>query len=708
MTFDLIDKRLGDYIVERQIAIGGMATIYLGRDVKLGRSAAIKVLLPDVASRDDTLTARFEREARAIGQLEHENIIPIFQFGEQDGLYFLAMRYVEGDDLANVLTDYHNQGQLIPLARALKILDQVAAALDYAHLKGIVHRDVKPSNVLLAADDRVYLSDFGLVLYSTGDQTLGTAFGTPRYISPEQATDSTLSTAKSDIYSLAVIVYEMVTGQRLFRGKTPMEIALSHITEVPQPPRTFNPTISSELQSVILRSLEKDPNMRHHSAREFVDELRTAHERSLLTPYRPSDPTETDGSETGDTRVLLAIETGDSTATPVPKAPPVVPMPVSTSEPTASQTPRVALSPVPSIPPVVAPAAVSIPLPTRTPTLPARTPTLASRPIAPTRANRGLLLLLSSVAMIVIVAFAFVSVNQMNANMLPTLAVLGQANGTQDGLLPPVQFTATSPTPRVSVTSGGSSSMRVTVASFPLTPGTATTTPSPTTTLTPTITVTVPPSATITETTLAEEVTEIVALDPTSLSSTQPVVASPIATLTRTSMPTLTPRGAVVGSTATSQAPMTRTPRPTATDTPSATPTDTVPTVFITGQLVLRYTPDLFAVTNISELSQDLRPLAFIGSNETDSFFNSVATIGDSIGGESCVLLLLSGRSAPVPANWGCTTARSVVLNEEAVFWRADDARDQVFTMELGALSVDCPTVGRAVGRLGEGICEVN
>ncbi|MFQ3674457.1 MAG: protein kinase, partial [Aggregatilineales bacterium] len=114
MSLDLIGKQLGDYVIERQIAIGGMATIYLGRDVKLGRYAAIKVLLPDIAGRDETLTTRFEREARAIAQLEHDNIIPIYQFGQQDNLYFLAMRYIEGDDLSNVLANYQQQNQLMP------------------------------------------------------------------------------------------------------------------------------------------------------------------------------------------------------------------------------------------------------------------------------------------------------------------------------------------------------------------------------------------------------------------------------------------------------------------------------------------------------------------------------------------------------------------------------------------------------------------
>jgi serine/threonine protein kinase len=325
VSLDLIGRQLGDYVIERQIAIGGMAAIYLGRDPKLDRCAAVKVLLPDIAGHDETLKTRFEREARAIARLEHDNIIPIYQFGQQDGLYFLAMRYVEGDDLGSVLANYQQQGQLMPFERALGILEQVAAALDYAHSKGIIHRDVKPSNVLLAANDRVYLSDFGLVLYATGDQTLGTAFGTPRYIAPEQAADSALATPKSDIYSLGVIVYEIVTGQRLFRGNTPLEIAISHIRDAPQPPRVYNPMISAWMQQVILRALEKDPNARPATASAFISELRAAYQSDQRSAHGQGDSAEHEPLNPQDTRPLTTSHT------PIPVGPPPRPAPISYS-----------------------------------------------------------------------------------------------------------------------------------------------------------------------------------------------------------------------------------------------------------------------------------------------------------------------------------------------------------------------------------------
>jgi serine/threonine protein kinase len=236
---ELVGKKLGDYVLERQFASGGMAHIYLGRDERLGRLAAVKVLTPEILAQDNTLAERFEREARAVAQLEHDNIIPIYQFDQQDDLYFLAMRYVDGSDLAQLLNGYRQQGELMPVDRALYILAQVASALDHAHEHGIIHRDVKPSNVLIGAYDKAFLSDFGLVLWQGVDRTMGTAFGTPRYISPEQATDSEQSVSQSDVYSLAVMVYEILTGEVLFKGNTPMEVALAHITET-IPPRTHN------------------------------------------------------------------------------------------------------------------------------------------------------------------------------------------------------------------------------------------------------------------------------------------------------------------------------------------------------------------------------------------------------------------------------------------------------------------------------------
>jgi serine/threonine protein kinase len=273
----LIGKQLGDYLLTRVLATGGMARIYEGVDQKLGRHAAVKVLDIDKIITDETLTQRFQREARAVAKLEHQNIITIYQYGEQDGLYFLAMKLIKGKDLAQELTRLRRAGQRMEVKRGLQILDQVASALDVAHQADIVHRDVKPSNILLDQDDRATLTDFGLVLQPSIDTTFGTAFGTPRYIAPEQALSSNKALPQSDIYSLAVIAYEVMTGKTPFNGESPMEIALAHINEPPPALRSINPNIPDAAEREVLKALDKDPLKRHRTAGEFVKALRSAY-----------------------------------------------------------------------------------------------------------------------------------------------------------------------------------------------------------------------------------------------------------------------------------------------------------------------------------------------------------------------------------------------------------------------------------------------
>lgn len=274
----LVGKQIGDYQLVSKLTSGGMADIYLGEDINLGRRAAIKILIHDIDQEDDSLTVRFRREARAVAQLEHDNIIPIYQHGEADNMYFIAMRYIEGSNLAEELERLRNAGQSIEVGRLLNILGQIASALDYAHARGIIHRDIKPSNILLGDDDKAILTDFGLVLWGDVDATYGTAFGTPRYISPEQAKDSQSAVPQSDIYALAVILYEVLTGELLFGGQAPMEVALAHVTETPIPPKAHNPNIPSLVQVEILRALSKDYRKRHTTASEFIDAVKSAYD----------------------------------------------------------------------------------------------------------------------------------------------------------------------------------------------------------------------------------------------------------------------------------------------------------------------------------------------------------------------------------------------------------------------------------------------
>jgi len=281
----LIGKMLGDYRLEALMATGGMARIYRGEDTRLGRPAAIKVLAHDDLDDDDTLAKRFQREARELATLEHPNIITIYQYGELEGLYYLAMKLVKGRDLAQEYKRLKSNNKMMEPERVIHILEQVAAALDYAHMNTVIHRDVKPSNILVTDDDTAILTDFGLVMRSSVMTTIGTAFGTPRYIAPEQATASNKALPQSDLYSLAVVLYELLTGEPPFTGDTPMEIALSHISEPPPPPRSKNPSIPAAAETEILRALDKEPENRQRTVSEFIAAVKRAY--GIKTVYTP-------------------------------------------------------------------------------------------------------------------------------------------------------------------------------------------------------------------------------------------------------------------------------------------------------------------------------------------------------------------------------------------------------------------------------------
>ena len=269
----LIGQQLGDYTLQRVLATGGIARVYEAEDIRLGRSAAIKVLAPDKLEHDASLKQRFEREARAIAALEHPNIMQIYQYGEHGDLYFLAMKLIRGRDLAQEIKTLRAGGLLMPVERLLRVLAQVAAALDHAHAGGVIHRDVKPSNILLDYEDRATLTDFGLVMNPSIETTMGTAFGTPRYISPEQALSSSRAVPQSDIYSLGIILYEGLTGETPFTGDTPMAIAMNHVTQPPRPPRMLNTGIPPVVETELLRALDKEPARRHPSAGAFIEAI---------------------------------------------------------------------------------------------------------------------------------------------------------------------------------------------------------------------------------------------------------------------------------------------------------------------------------------------------------------------------------------------------------------------------------------------------
>lgn len=274
MTDPLIGKQLANFRIERLLGQGATATVYFGQDVKLHRPVAIKVL-DKRYKKHPAYAARFVNEARMMAKWRHENIIQIYYADDAQGMSYYVMDYVDGKDLSTYLDSHHYQGKLISTDEVLRIGNAIASALDYAHAQGVIHRDVKPSNILLSTTGGVLLGDFGMAL-EVGDGTQGNAFGTPHYISPEQARRSADAIPQSDLYSFGVILYEMLVGMVPFNDDSPEEIALKHIAQPAPSPRSVNQNLSTEVEAVLLKALEKNPNERYQSGAKLMQALEDA------------------------------------------------------------------------------------------------------------------------------------------------------------------------------------------------------------------------------------------------------------------------------------------------------------------------------------------------------------------------------------------------------------------------------------------------
>ncbi len=272
-----LGQTLGPYQILEKIGQGGMAEVYKGFHPALHRYVAIK-LLGQFLQADPSFARRFQREAQAVAALRHPNIIQIFDFGTQNDSHYLVMEYVEGKDLGDEIERRCAGGEPFTPNEILQLLSQVADALDYAHEQGVVHRDIKPGNILITEDGRAILTDFGLAMLRdrVSPATMGRSFGTPEYIAPEQAIDSRAAVPQSDIYALGVILYEMVTGHLPFEDESPLSLALKHINEEPTPPRHYVPQLPEAVEAVILRALAKEPTERFPTTRAMVKALREA------------------------------------------------------------------------------------------------------------------------------------------------------------------------------------------------------------------------------------------------------------------------------------------------------------------------------------------------------------------------------------------------------------------------------------------------
>lgn len=257
------------YELVEKIAEGGMARVYRGRDNLLKRTVAVKVL-KDQMTGDAAFVRRFEREAQSAAALSHPHIVNIYDVGEQDGTYFMVMEYVEGKNLKQHIRD---KGPL-PAGEAIRITRQIAEALQQAHAAGVIHRDIKPQNILFSSDGKIKVTDFGIAIAADGTVTVGgdEIIGSVQYISPEQARGE-LAGKQSDLYSLGIVLYEMVTGKVPFSGESPVAVAMKHIQEQIVPPRRLNEKIPESLEQIILKAVQKDSAARYNSAEQLLEDL---------------------------------------------------------------------------------------------------------------------------------------------------------------------------------------------------------------------------------------------------------------------------------------------------------------------------------------------------------------------------------------------------------------------------------------------------
>ncbi len=309
---DLIGKTIGNYQIVAELGRGGMAVVYRAYQPSLNRHVAIKVL-PAQLALDREFVERFLREARAAAGLRHPNIVIVHDVGQDKGLYYIVMEYLEGRTLKQLI---EQEGPLPP-DRVIRILEQVAAALDYAHQRGFVHRDVKPANIFVGEGDRVTLTDFGIAKAATETQQLtrtGILMGTPEYMSPEQAAGGPID-ARTDLYALGVVLYQMLVGRVPFQGTTPHATLHAVIYEQPPPPRLLNPRIPPAVEGVVLKAMAKRPEQRFQRGADMVAALRAAlagqaPPAAVTPPRQPSSPREMVGQPPARSSPMLWILAG--------------------------------------------------------------------------------------------------------------------------------------------------------------------------------------------------------------------------------------------------------------------------------------------------------------------------------------------------------------------------------------------------------------
>ncbi|MBA3736471.1 MAG: Stk1 family PASTA domain-containing Ser/Thr kinase [Actinobacteria bacterium] len=303
----------GRYRIVRKLGMGGMANVYLAEDEVLGRRVAIKIL-NDRHAGDEQFVERFRREAKNAASLSHPNIVSIYDRGEAEGTYYIAMEYLDGRSLKELIVA---RGPA-PIHLAVDYARQILAALRFAHRHGIVHRDIKPHNVLVDGEGRLKVTDFGIARAGVSQMTeAGSIIGTAQYLSPEQAKGAPVDQT-SDLYSVGVVLYELLTGVVPFSGDTPVEIAMKHLSTVPEPPSAKRADIPRDLDMVVMRALAKDPSERYQSAEEMDADLRRINRGVAISPVTEEAATAIISRPPADVTAI----TSHSPRPPAPYAPP--------------------------------------------------------------------------------------------------------------------------------------------------------------------------------------------------------------------------------------------------------------------------------------------------------------------------------------------------------------------------------------------------